>query len=318
MARVYNGGMKKWHRRSICIFLLAAAGTVATGLRPLLIGSSAADLTEHQGEPQFFIGLNPQDHMHLSYRWNPAANPTHTLLLGDAGVLDALDGKAEWLTDFTFEGGRVTLRSQAPDIAAKDSLTPAHCRFFLTYKGMSTLRMPSGGIHPQHHFTLAAEIRLTPCFFQKPRHLIALQELVIDPKDHAADLVRPTVPPSMAHLPVQEVLRGRETALPARFCGTVAEQEMEQLLFRLAQIAHAADVAPRMALIQSKAQELVDIHADPAQPWPQCWGSAAAKAEENAQRIIPVLQRFQEADCYGSQELADFINSPLFSRIYGG
>ncbi len=309
--------MKKWHRRTICIFLLAAAGIVAIGLRPLFSGSTTVDLTEHQGEPQFFIGLNPQDHMHLSYRWQLADAPTHTLLLGDTDALDMLESGAEWLTDYTFEGGRIVLNSQPPAIHTKDTLTQVQCRYFLGYAGMSALRMPNGGIHPQHHFTLAAEIKLTPCFLKAGKSIILLQELVIDPKDNAADLVRPTVPRSMAHLAVQEVLRGKETALPTRFCGTAAEQEMEHLLFRLAQMAAPADVADRLALIQSKAQELVDIHADLSQPWPQCWGSAAGKAEENAQRIIPLLQRFQEADCYGSQELADFINSPLFSRIYG-
>lgn len=314
MAAVYNGGMKKWLLCSVAVLFLAAAGTLAWTLRPAWEEGSHTDYTAAKPVP---LPLQTADAMALNYRWQLGENPPHTLLLGDADAVDMLEPLEPWEVSLTFGDGSCKLRSSAPHPAAKDKLSKTDSRFYVAYTGQSLLRMPNGGTHIQYHFALAAEISITPSWWQQEKKLILLQELIVDPTDKAADLVTPRVPASMAHLPVQQVVSGKAAALPARFCGTAAEQALERYLFRMATLRSAEAVADQLPMLQSKAEELAELYTDPELPWPDCWGRAADKAQENARRVIPILQQLQEEDCYGSQELADFINSPLFARIFG-
>lgn len=314
MAAVYNAGMKKWVFCSVAVLFLAAAGTLAWALRPAWEQGSRADYT---ADRPVALPLQAGDAMELTYRWQLRDNPPHTLLLGDADALAALNDAEPWTVTLHFENGACRMVSAAPQLSAQDKLTGADSRFYVAYTGQSLLRMPNGGTHLQYHFTLAAEVALTPSFWQRKQRLILLQELIVDPTDKAADLVTPAVPASMAQLPVQQVVSGKPAALPARFCGSAAEQALERYLFRMAMLRSAETVETQLPLLQSKAAELAELYTDPEQPWPDCWGRAADKAQENARRLIPVLQHLQEEDCYGSQELADFINSPLFERLFG-
>lgn len=307
-------GMKKWLLSSFLIFFLAAAGVLAWALRPAWEQGSHIDYTATR---PVTLPLQATDAMNLSYHWQFGENPPHTLLLGDADALALLNPTEPWEVTLHFADGACRLSSAAPHPTAKNRLTKTDSRFYIAYAGNSLLRMPNGGTHQQYHFILAAEISLTPAFWQQEKRLILLQELIVDPTDKAADLVTPKVPESMAQLPVQQVVSGKTAALPARFCGTAAEQALERYLFRMATLRSAETVAAQLPLLQDKAQELAELYCDAELPWPDCWGRAAAKAQENARRVIPILQYLQEADCYGSQELADFINSPLFARIFG-
>lgn len=314
MARVYNGDMKKWQRRTAMIFLLSAAGTAALLMRPAFLEDTQ---TDYSPTAPSSIVMRENDVMSLQYRWYLKDSPTHTLLLGDTETLQQLAGEPMWAVSLRFENGQLKVESAAPRIKAADRFTAADSRFYVLPCGTSLLHMPDGDIHVQYHFRLACEITLTPSFFRPQQHLIAMQELMVDVADKAADLVPTSVPASMAHLPAVTVFSGKEPALPSRFCGTAAEQGLEKTLFHLAQLTDARAVTQQLPILRANAAQLVELYADADQPWPQCWGTAAAKAEEVAVRIIPLLQRLDEADCYGNQELIDFINGPVFMRLFG-
>lgn len=309
-------GMNKRLWGGALLILLTAAGiTAGLGLRPAWEQGQIKDYTDPA--PLRLPELSRQDTMSLRYRWQLAENPSHTLLLGDAETLTLLQAAQPWEISAEFAGGELRLHSVPPQLAAKDTCVKTDARFYVKQAGTSVLYLPSGTAHTQYHITMAAEITLTPCFWQQPRHLILMQQMVLDPVDKAADLVTPAVPAALAHLPAQQVISGRAAALPARFCGSTAEQELERFLFLMAALRSAEDTETRLPMLRRKAQEMAELYTNPDLPWPDCWGRAADKARQNAQRVIPVLQRLQEEDCYGSAELADFINGPLFTRLFG-
>lgn len=314
MARVYNGDMKKWQRRTAMIFLLSAAGTAALLMRPAFLEDTQ---TDYSPTAPSSIVMRENDAMSLQYRWYLKDSPGGTLLLGDPETLQQVAGEPMWAVSLRFENNQLKVESAAPKIKAADRFTAAESRFYVQPCGTSLLHMPDGDIHVQHHIRLACEITLTPSFFRPQQHLILMQEMMVDVADKAADLIPTGVPAAMAHLPATTVFRGKEPALPRRFCGTAAEQELEKTLFHLAQLTDDRAVAQQLPILRANAAQLVELYADADRPWPQCWGTAAAKAEEVAQRLLPLLQRLDEADCYGNQELIDFINGPVFTRLFG-
>lgn len=326
MHRVYNAAMKRRTLCLLCILMLAAAGTAGfftLALRPALLQQRYGTETENavDTQPQALPSWGTEDSFDLHYPWNLRENAAHTLLVGDAELLSLLEGNTVWKLDFRFENDRLTLHSAAPELHPhRDATDRLHTRFSCFFSRTSHLRMPNGRVHPQYHLCLMAELTLTPCFWQKPRRLFLLQEMQVDITDRAADIIHTEVPrfPGVpANIPVQQVITAMQAPLPTRFCGSYAEQGLERHLLRLAQIADRDSLAQQLPFLRKEAEELTAVYADPTKPWPDCWGDAAEKAEQNARRVIPVLLRLQEAECYESDELADFINSPLFSRLYG-
>ena len=113
------------------------------------------------------------------------------------------------------------------------------------------------------------------------------------------------------------MLRGAPTGLPERFCGTPTEKELLRYLFYLAMVEDSGTAAALLPGLKRRGQNLVDSMSDSTLPWPQCWKSGEETARELSRRVRPLLQHMQDNNCYNSAELAEFINGPIFSRIFG-
>lgn len=182
------------------------------------------------------------------------------------------------------------------------------------------LRMPDGSAHPQYHLLLRLDLT-----HKRPlrgtEKVIMLTELVIDPADGTVDAVLPDVPENIEnrheYLYTYTVLAATDNGLPTRFCGNEAEQALQRYLYLVSAMHDAASAERLLPAVRERGQALVDTYAAPELPFPDCWGEAADTARRNARRIIPYLIRADEANCYDNAELADFLNSPLFARLFG-
>lgn len=294
-------------------------GGICWWIKPILQEDTTILLAPQGGEsavslPDKEKGCN----MRLTHRQNLKAPAGKALLLGDsaASAFELLQGEPEWAVEIEARDGKLSIRTQAPQLLPADDWHHAESRFFVRESGRTLLRMPDTSTHMQHHFILACELTITPPYPGKPCHSILMQELVVDLHDSAADLIVPMVPPSLAHLPATQLRSASPTGLPERFCGSVAEQELQRYLFRLAVICDKATAEQQVPILLRKGNELIKLHCG-NEAWPACWGKAADTAQECAQRCLPLLQHMQEHDCYGSPQLAEFINGPTFELIFG-
>ena len=104
--------------------------------------------------------------------------------------------------------------------------------------------------------------------------------------------------------------------LPALYYGTEREKALQYLLYELADCVYHHNTAGLHEYI-SKATEYVEQLTTADADWPHCWEEGAAEAKRAAQLIEPTLTYLQEVNCLDSQELADFVNGPVFARIFG-
>lgn len=252
------------------------------------------------------------------YHWNLKDSPSGTEILGDPapGTADLVSGDAVWTIELTANRGKLNLRATHPRWKSDNPLCKLHARFCITEKPIIELRMPNTRRHPQRHFILACELSADygPIL---QRQTIYMQELVVDVADGAADLHAPAIPPSLSTLPRHRVLRGAPSGLPERYCGTPAERRLLRYLHYLAAVEDSGTAAALLPGLRRQAQQLIDTYADPDAAWPDCWGSGADTARAMSRKVLPLLRHMQEHNCYGSAELADFVNGPLFSRIFG-
>ena len=312
--------MKKWIPACLGIIL---AGAITVGLCWWLAPAMKADtcvlLAPQNGEsavalPDKEKGCN----MRLTHRLNIKTPAGKALLLGAAApsAFDMLQGAPEWKVQLEAKEGTLYIRTQAPQLSPANALHLAESRFFVRESGRTLLRMPDTTTHMQHHFILACELTITPPYPGEKCHSILMQELVVDLQDCSADLIVPQIPPSLAHLPATQLSSATPTGLPERICGSVAEQELQRYLFRLATVCDKATAEQQVPILLSVGNELIKLHCG-NDAWPRCWGKAADTAQECARRSLPLLQHMQENDCYGSQQLAEFINGPTFDLIFG-
>lgn len=264
-------------------------------------------------------GVDAASKMKVEYTVDLRSPATRTLVLGDAALFEEeVMGDGRWLVQLTAADGCLEADDSArPTLVGKSG--SADLRLSMSWLPSTLLHMPDGSVHPQQHLLLRAEMDYTPLWRWLPRrHAELRQELVIDTRDAAVDMVVPDLPADDKGS--WKVLMGSDAAravLPARFCGSAAEQALQRFLFRMAAMHDTASAEAGIAAARSKARELIEHHAKDALPWPQCWGKGASAALEGHKRILPYLQRAQAENCFDCAELADFINSEDFARIFG-
>lgn len=182
------------------------------------------------------------------------------------------------------------------------------------------LRMPDGNAHPQYHLLLRLDLtHKRP--LRDTEKVMMLTELVIDPADGTVDAVLPDVPENIEnrheYIYNYTYPAAMVSGLPSRFCGSESEQALQRYLYLVSAMHDAASAERLLPTVRNRGQVLVDTYASPKLPFPDCWGEAAETARRNARRIIPYLIRMDEANCFGNAELADFLNSALFARLFG-
>lgn len=313
--------MKKWQVRSLVIIILGILGMVALAFRPALVPDAAVWETE---TPQGLV-LRPQYDENRAeweeeYRWELKNSPTHTVFLHERGVdaFTLLEGNPAWVLRFKVHNGTAVLDGDLPELHCSTPHCQLHAHFSVFPSGTGTLRLPNGKVHFQRKFLLVCELLVTPSCWGEPLHSIAAQQMVVDFHDNAMDLVEPQLPHAFTRgMQRVDVVSAHPTGLPERFCGNACERELTRYLYQLAAIDRKAAAELLLPRLEARGQELIDCFADTAKPWPDCWGDAADTARTNARRIIPLLMQFKEAHAHGSQRLADFVNGPVFSRIFG-
>lgn len=298
--------------------VVTAVLVVMLGYRLLQQNQVSMPLPLPHADGTSLSGAEEKADFHFIYRWNLRDCPTGTEILGatEPGAIEQVAGDAIWCIELTAKDGKLTLKADPPVLEAVSPFCKINARFCITEKPTVNLRMPSTRLHPQRHFILACE--LTADFgFGFSRQTYYMQEMVVDLADGAADLQQVTIPPALSHLPRHHVLRGAATGLPERFCGTTAEKELLRYLHFLALAEDSGSAAALLPGLKRRAEQLLNTHADKDKEWPECWGNAAATARELSRRVRPLLRHMQEHNCYNSADLAEFINSPTFSRIFG-
>lgn len=261
-------------------------------------------------------GAIPPPQLDFIYTWDLHHSPTHTVLTGDLepDAFSLLE-KALWPIHIQTFGSGYSLQGDEITWHARHALNRVITRTSITHQGSWVRRMPSGRLHQQHLAILSCQVEVHPLLFGKPIVTEAQQTLLIDGMDGCIDLV--PMKKQAAGKPRLSIISTIPSGLPERYAGTATEREMQRILDTLACIrttALAKDCVPWLLL---HTRELVTSQENPTASWPHCWGAAADMAQRLSYRVIPTLIYLQENNCFGSQELADYINSPLFSKLFG-
>ncbi len=311
--------MKRWHKRTLLVLVLGAAGFIALAMRPALV----PDEVEQQD-----AGLNiplPSDQaeaagkLAVSYRWHLADSPGITLSSSPDGVNLFRERlrRAEWRIGFVVRDGSLLINAETPLLHAVDRSCLVQTQSRLALRSRYRVRMPDGSFHNKYVIELAIAARLTPSFWGKTLNSSLHQLLLVDPVAGTFDPMDPSaylfVPSEGAEL--TRALGAPE--LPARYSGSFHRQQMLRLLDLLASITDARTADAAAPVLQSRAEQLVQLCADAQAPWPQNWGDDREAAEEVHRAVIPTLLYLQEKDCHNSADLADFINGEAFGRIFG-
>lgn len=309
-------------RKSCFCLLMALVFTtvllVAVGYRVLQPNTATMPLPLPHATGTPLTGTEADSDFHFTYQWNLRDCPSGTEILGDPAsqTVDKIKGDAIWRMELTARDGKLTLRTELPEWRSGNPLCKIHTRFCITEKQPVWQRMPSTRRHRRRHFLLACELSVD-YGFGLSHQTIYMQELVVDLADGAADLQAPAIPPSLARLPRTRILRGAATGLPERFCGSVVERELLRYLHHLALVEDAGTAAALLPGLKRRGEHLTEYFAEANAPWPECWGTGADTARTLARRVRPLLRHMQEHNCYGSAELLEFVNGPVFSRIFG-
>lgn len=301
----------------ICFLMLAGAGAVwlqaDTNLpRSVCKVGQIATVALPEGGTEF----PPLD---VSFVWNPADLPTRSLLLATDEEPRLLQRVPAVPLRLRTDGRQIAVESDT-DFRAEEELWE---QLGFCYKERTLpptlLRMPDGSVHVQYHLLLQMEM-MSRSLFQPNEHVFALTELVIDPIDGTVDAVTPDCDDAVTEraFPVRRICCAQnDPPLPARFCGTETEQSLQRYLYLVVSMHNAESARRLLPAVIARGQKLVDAACDTEQDFPDCWGEAADTARLNHRRILPYLLRLRELDCFGLPELADYLNSPLFARLFG-
>ena len=314
--------MKRWHVRSLVIVILGVLGMTALAFRPALV----PDVVEWGVEPvplQEALGAQNGENraeMEVEYRWAFKKSPTHTVFWHEGGqdAFALLEGNPEWTLRFKVHNGMAVVDGDLPQMRLTTPRCQLQARFIVFNDGFHTMRLPNGKVHTQREIMLLCELTVTPSCWGRQVRSIAAQQVVADYLDNAMDLVEPHLSPLYTRgMTPAGVVSAQPSGLPERFCGNTCERELTRYLYSVASIYNQGTAALALPALQRQGRELVDTFADAEKPWPDCWGDAADTARLNAQKIIPLLQTFKEQNAYGSKELEEFLNGPVFQRIFG-
>lgn len=305
--------MKKWHKRTLIVVALGLLGTVALGLRPALTPddvqeikhfSTELPLPDRQKDSRFCFTHTIQLHSPHRGTWYAGGQQTvHPLLT-----------PAEWSIQVSCADGKLRVTAPPPPLHSKW----AHLRatWVVGIGDVSYVRRPNGSRHAEYQLHLSCNIERTPCFWQEPQREMFVQFITVDVADEAADLGTALL--AAADSPFFSEFSpgttGPAAQLPARYCESPVSNALLRLLHTLAACTPETHEQLTPRLVNGAAQ--LARFATQA-PWPDCWGNSADMARTIAYRVGPTLEFIAENECFGNQQLADFINGEHFSRIFG-
>lgn len=311
--------MKRWHKRTLLVLVLGAAGFIALAMRPALVPDEAEQQDAGLSIPLPSDQAEAAGKLSVSYRWDLADSPGITLSSSPDGVHLFRDRlrRAEWCISFVVSDGKLLISAETPLLHAVDRSCLVQTQSRLALRSRYRVRMPDGTFHDKYVIELALAARLTPSFWGKTLNSSLYQLLLVDP---VAGTFDPMDPSAYLFVPSEgaELTRAQGAPeLPARYSGSFRRQQMLRLLDLLASITDTRTADAAAPVLQSRAEQLVQLCADAQAPWPQNWGDDREAAEEVHRAVIPTLLYLQEKDCHNSADLAAFINGEAFGLIFG-
>lgn len=176
----------------------------------------------------------------------------------------------------------------------------------------SRVRQPDGHHHPVRPILLCYEAG------SPEAPVIYMQMIELDLIAGTLDLIPCSVTPEeYAHLTVQDYSTPDTPELPAKIEGDSVQRQMLNLLYALAYIDSPEQAEALSDILPGLAYTLSRKIPRPLNPWPRNWGNYEAFARDTARELTRTLVHLQENDCFGSEKLAAFINSPIFGIIFG-
>lgn len=305
--------MKKWHKRTLFVLALGLLGTVAVAYRPALTPDEVQEIKHFEQE----VAL-PE---HLS---DSTFAFTHTIQLHNpqkgtwyAGGLQEVHKQltpAEWPIEVRCENGKLKVLAPPPALSAP--LAHLKATWVVGIGDVSRVRRPNGRLHTEYQLHISCNLEHTPSLWRPKQREMFVQFITVDVEDKAADmgtaLLAETVGPFFGQFRMSTT--GPEPQLPARYCESALSNAMLRLLHTLAACTPDTHEQLTPRLINGAAQ--LSRFATDA-PWPECWGHSDEMARTIAYRLGPVLEYLAEKECFGNQQLADFINGEHFARIFG-
>lgn len=293
------------------LLCLAHATPLDTGKRVYTLGGAAPAELEAKAAEQ--SGLS------LRFVWS-LSEPTNYLRVLGGGELPA--SMPDPAVHLYAEGEQITAEIDAArartsvQVGASKPSFDLHSRQAPQWKAellrAFERRQPNGQKHMIRHVLLSCEWS-----DEHGAPLIILQQFEVDLTLGSVDAMPCSPPPRWAHLPAKDYHSMQPGRLPEKINGSPIRREMLRLLYALAAIDSPVMAAQAAPQITAFAWRLAAKAPAPHAPWPRCWDAETEDAQEIARRITPTLVYLQQNECFECSELAAFINSPTFSRIFG-
>lgn len=307
--------MRKWHKRSLLVLGLGVVGTLLLGLRPALVPDEIVQISHFSQEIPLPEHLRDSD---FSFSHAISVNAPHrgTWYANGSEDVHPLLKSAEWKINLSCRDGKLIIHSEAPQLSAEMAQIKAG---WLVGLGEPCLvRRPNGDIHTEYQLHISCRMEYIPCFWQKTLREHFIQFITIDVEDAAADMGTILLADMGRDTPFASQfhpgMTGPAPILPARYCYSAKENALLRLLHTLAACTPTTHHYLSQRLTNG-ADQLCRFATDA--PWPACWGDAADMAETIAYRVGPTLEYLAEQECFGNQQLADFINGESFAKIFG-
>ena len=173
-------------------------------------------------------------------------------------------------------------------------------------------RQPNGRYHTLRHIRIACEV---PQPDASP--LRFLHEFEVDAAAGTVDLVPCEVPREWESMIPCHYNSLAPSGLPEKCSGSPIQRDMSRLVHALASIDSAVSAQMAAGELMSFAGVLASAAPAPGTPWPNNWGYYAPDARRAARDITATLVFLQENNCFDSAELAAFVNSLIFTAIFG-
>lgn len=264
------------------------------------------------------LGDNEAGGISVNYLWELTAPPTHTAWLGDTtpSAFSWLK-PTQWRIEITSNEGKLTAHVDTPLLQAKDKTQQVITQYGASFLPSTTRYLPNGKKTQEHRLLLQCRVTINFPFWQPPVTTTAQQILIINPALGTVDLLEIHQPDYLPANRFKLIVDGAPTPdLPSRYCGSAHEQALQYLLYEFADAIGAQD-KERIQQYMLTAEQYVNHYCLTDLDWPNCWSDGAAEARRGATLIEQTLTHLQDNNCLDMPELADFINGPIFARIFG-
>lgn len=308
------GAMKKWVKRSSVILSLGVLGGLALAMRPALCPDEAVPFCDASCQGWAL----PPDCPPLDVRYSidllrpEGVTCYYTRGGGAPNAFDMLE-PAAWALHFQTKDGRLELACNAPVLHAQSPFQQVTSFYSFSIRNQHKEKQPDGSYQTIYIVDAECTVIVTPSFWGDGMQTTLAQSFRVNPEKGIID---PAMPP-LAGKDNPPVSRFPVKGLPTHATGSPAETALTEMLYGLGRIDSERSALSAARTLPALANRALPALTDPSKPWPECWGNAAPTARACAKLITPALVYLQEHDCFGCQELADFINGPLFARYFG-